>query len=248
MNTNIYHITYAPEAKSVSLYFWGCNMVCRGCIRQKEMYDCHLDKVKDGIFEEEGKPAGKPRRFLGFNQIQDILGDLDVNQVIFMGMEASLDPKLTELAQFLHQEFHSHNILLTNGLRLIPMDHIDEVVMSIKAYQDSLSLDYTGASSEQVLKNFIRVHSWGKKLRAESVYIPDYIDHREIGRIAKFIGSVDRTLPYRIDAYIPIGDNLWPQATSNEVEKGVREARKYLSNVSCLKGDQKLKYKVKRIY
>ncbi len=248
MNTNIYHITYAPGAKSLCLHFWGCNMRCRGCIRQKEIYDCHLEETKDAIFEGTEKSPEKPARFLEFNQVMDILKSLDFSQVRFMGMEATLDPELPKLAEALHKEFQSYNILLTNGLRLIPMEHIDEVVVSIKAYQNELHRDYTGVSNKEIFGNFAKLHSWGKRLRAESVLIPDYIDCYEIERIAEFIAEVDRAIPYRIDAYFPAGDNPWRRATPDEVKEVVGVAGKHLLNVSCLKGDEKLKYKVVRIY
>jgi len=245
---NIYHITYAPEAKSLCFHFWGCNMYCRGCLCQKEIYDCHLEETKDAIFEEAKKVPEKPVHFLDLGEAMNILKGVNSSQVIFMGMEATLDPELPKLAEVLHREFHSYNILLTNGLRLIPMEHIDEVVLSIKAYQDSLHRDYTGVSNKEILGNFAKLYSQGKKLRAESVLIPDYIDCLESERIAEFIASVDKTIPYRIDAYFPAGDNPWRRATPEEVEEAVRMARRHLINVSCLKGDEKLKYKVVRIY
>jgi pyruvate-formate lyase-activating enzyme len=223
-------------------------MRCHGCLCQKEIYDCHLEETKDAIFKESEKPQEKPAGFLGFNQVLEILGRLGFSQVIFMGMEASLDPELPKLAEALHKEFHSYNILLTNGLKLIPMEHIDEVVLSIKAYRDDLHRDYTGVSNEKVLENFVELYSRGKKLRAESVFVPDYIDSDEIGLIAQFIAGVDKTIPYRIDAYFPAGDNPWRRAMPEEVEEAVRVARQHLLNVSCLKGDEKLKYEVMRIY
>ena len=248
MNTNIYHITYSSEAKNLCLHFWGCNMRCRGCLCQKEIYDCHLEETKDTIFEEVKQAPAKPTHFLNSGQVWEILRNLDFSQVILMGMEATLDSELPGLAEVLHKEFRSHNILLTNGLRLVPLEHIDEVVLSIKAYQDDLHRDYTGVSNKRALENFARIHSWGKRLRAESVLIPDYIDSTEIERIAGFIASVDKTIPYRIDAYFPAGENPWRRAMSEEVEAAVTVARKHVLNVSCLKGNEELEYEVIRIY
>lgn len=245
---NVYHITYAPEAKSLCLHFWGCNMRCRGCLCQKEIYDCHLKETKDAIFEQRKKLVEKPARFLDFKQVLESLKNLDFGQVIFMGMEASLDPELPKLAGTFHKEFHSYNILLTNGLRLIPMEHIDEVVLSIKAYRDDLHRDYTGVSNEKVLENFVELYSRGKKIRAESIFVPDYIDSDEIGLIAQFIAGVDKAIPYRIDAYFPAGDNPWRRAMPEEVKEAVMVARQHLLNVSCLKGDERLKYEVVQIY
>jgi len=248
LNTNIYHISYAPEAKSLCLHFWGCNMSCRGCLCQKEIYDCHLKETKDAIFEETKKSTEEPTHFLNFQEVKEILEDLDFSQVIFMGMEPTIDTRLPRLAEALHKKFQSSNILLTNGLRLIPMDYIDEVVLSIKAYRDDLHRDYTGVSNKKVLENFVRIYSSCKRLRAESVLIPDYIDCSELERIAEFIASIDKSIPYRIDAYFPAGENPWRRAQPEEVEAAVTAAKKHLLNVSCLRGDEELKYEVMRIY
>lgn len=244
----IYHITCAPEAKELYLHFWGCNFMCRGCVRRKEIYDSHLREIKDSLFKERKTPMEKPTYFLDFGEVKDIIKEKDFSRVIFMGMEPTLDPELPKLAEFLHKEFHSHNILLTNGLRLISLENVDEVVVSIKAYQDDIHRDYTGVSNRKVLENFIRLHHSGIKLRSESVFIPEYIDCLEIENIAKFIAGVDKGIPYRIDAYIPFGDNPWRRPTPQEMKKAVGIAQKYLLNVSCLTGDETVKAEVIRIF
>ena len=52
---NIYHIAYAPAVKTAHLHFWGCNLSCRACLLVKEIYDCHLEETKGGIFAKEKK-------------------------------------------------------------------------------------------------------------------------------------------------------------------------------------------------
>ena len=243
---NIYHITYAPTAKIVHLYFWGCNLSCRGCLRLKEIYNHHLEETRDGIFNRERKTAETPPRFLGLEEVMEILGRLEVKTVIFMGYEPAIDPQLPQLAESLHKEFGSYNILLTNGFKLIDLEHIDEVVFSIKAVTDSLHRHYTGKSNKKALNNFVRLNQSGIRLRTESIFIPEYIDFLEIENIARFIGGVNRAIPYRIDAYIPVGDNPWRRPTPGEMEEAVTVAGRYLANVSCLKGNEDLKSEVLR--
>lgn len=245
---NVYHITWAPKAKVLYLHFWGCNFTCCGCIRRKEIYDSHLRETKDTVFEKRKKPVEKPGRFLNIGEVKDIIKEKDFSQVVLMGMEPTLDNELPELAELLHKEFYSHNVLLTNGLRLVPLENIDEVVVSIKAYQDDIHKGYTGVSNKKVLENFVRIYYSGIKLRSESVFIPEYIDYFEIEKIAKFIAGVDTGIPYRIDAYIPFGDNPWRRPTLQEMKEAVGIARKYLLNVSCLTGDETVKSEVIRIF
>ena len=245
---NIYHITYAPTVKTAHLHFWGCNLSCRACLLLKEIYDCHLKETKGRIFAKERKIAETPERFLGLEEVMKILKGLEVKTVILMGAEPAIDPRLPQLAEALHREFKSYNILLTNGFRLIDLEHIDEVVFSIKAVTDSLHRDYTGKSNKEALSNFVRLNQSGISLRAESIFIPEYIDHLEIGNIARFIAGVNTAIPYRIDAYVPIGDSPWRRPTTEEMEAAVEVAKEHLTQVSCLTGNEELKHEVVRIF
>jgi pyruvate-formate lyase-activating enzyme len=207
-----------------------------------------LEEIRAGIFNKEGKIAETPQRFLDFADVMEILERLEVRSVIFMGAEPAIDSELPQLAESLHKEFKSYNILLTNGFKLIDLEHIDEAVFSIKAVTDSLHRDYTGKSNKKALKNFVRLNQSGIKLRAESIFIPEYIDLSEIENIARFIAGVNRNIPYRIDAYIPVGDSPWRRPTPVEMEAAVSTASRHLANVSCLKGNEELKFGVVRIF
>ena len=244
---NIYHITYSPEPKTVCLHFWGCNLSCHACLCHKEIYDCHLEETKEAIFQPDKLAEAAPQTFLSLNQVQEVLRSLEVQQVIFMGQEPTIDPELPELAKELHIEFGSYNILLTNGFKLLPVDDFDEIVFSIKAYTDSLHHDYTGKSNQEALDNFLSLYKSRIKLRAESIFIPEYIEHDEIENIARFIAQADKNIPYRIDAYLPIAGNPWRRPSVEEMKAAVSAAKRYLNNVSCLTGNEELKYKVVRI-
>lgn len=224
-------------------------MRCRGCLCQEEIYDCHLkDNNKGPLFGKTIKPVKRPDRFLDYDEVVEMIRTLDFRKVIFMGMEPTLDPELPGLAEVLCEEFHAWNILLTNGLKLISLDHMDEIVLSLKAWEEELHRDYTGVSSGEIKRNFLRIYSMGKRLRAESVLIPEYIDEPEIERISRFIAGIDRRIPYRIDAYFPAGKNPWRRATPEDVERGVKIARRFLADVSCIRGDEELRFEVVRIY
>lgn len=229
---NIYHITYAPAIKMASLYFWGCNFSCRGCIRKKELRG-YLPTPRSCL--------------LNLEEVIDNLRIPEIEKVVFMGGEPTIDPMLPELARSLHEELSAYNILLTNGFLLPSIENVDEICLSIKAYTDALHKDFTGKSNENVLENFVDLHQSGIRLRSESILIPNYIDCEEIERIARFIASVDPSIPYRIDSYIHVPCNPWRPPTKEEVDKVVSVAKKYLRNVSCLKGDESLKYEVVRI-
>jgi pyruvate formate lyase activating enzyme len=244
----VYHISYGPETRIVDLHFWGCNLACRACLLKREIYDCHLTETKDRIRLQQNQQNKAPEKFLDMEDVLRCLRKLEVSEVILMGAEPALDPELPRLTEALHREFGCHNVLLTNGFNTTDFSHIDEVVFSIKAFTDTLHRDFTGASNEKSLKNFAALYNEGVKLRTESIYIPEYIDAPEIEKIAGFIAGVDKNIPYRIDAYIPTGDNPWRRATTQEIEHAAGLARKHLNNVSYLTGAETLKYEVVRIF
>jgi len=245
---NVYHITYGPETKIVDLHFWGCNLNCRACLLKREIYDCHLIETKDRIRQQQNQPGHAPEQFLDMDEIMRLLSELEVEKVILMGAEAALDPELPQLTEMLHREFSSYNVLLTNGFHIPDLTHIDEVVFSIKAFTDSLHIDFTGASNKKALENFTTYYEADVNLRTESIFIPDYIDAAETEKIAGFIAGVDKSIPHRIDAYIPTVDNPWRRPETGEIVNAAELARKHLDNVTYLTGKEDLRYEVVRIY
>lgn len=235
----VYHVTYEPSYKSTDIHFWAkCNLGCHACYTYYENLDFGL--FDDPIARIASKPlANPPSSFLSLPEVLGLLRGRDIDRAIFMGTEPALDPEMPALAEALHHEFHCYNILLTNGLKLPRLEHIDEFIFSIKACSEKLHLDYTGQSNEKILANFATLYKSGERLQAETVLIPGLIEAAEIERIARFVASVDRSIPLRIDAYFPVGENPWRAATVEEVEEAARLAGQHLDRVGCLTLDLK---------
>ena len=79
----------------------------------------------------------------------------------------------------------------------------------VKAWDETLHLALTGVSNKRTLENFARA---GEKTRvrpvppvliASTLLVPGYIDQDEIRGIARFIGSIDPTIPYSLLAFHP---------------------------------------------
>ena len=230
---NVYHITYAPKVKTVHIYFDGCNFDCLGCIRKKTFHDVHL----------KNEPK-KEICYSSLDEVLKILGGIGVEKAILMGGEPTIDPELPALTEKLH-DFGIYSVLLTNGHVLSEklLESVDEICMSIKAYSDELHREFTGKPNKRALKNFRKIHDSSVSLSSESIYIPGLIEIEEIEKIAQFISSIDSEIPYHIDAYIPVNE-LWRAPTPQEVKNAVREAGRYLKNVTYLCGDEELKYEV----
>ncbi len=230
----VYHIVYEPTFKSVALHIWtDCNLSCRGCYCQCEILDFGLlDNWAERVATKA--PASPPSRFLSLEKVMRLIEGLDIDRAVFIGTEPSLDPELPALAKALHERFGSYNIILTNGVKLTSMEHIDEVIFSLKAVSEDIYRDYTGRSNKRTLENFISVYRSGKKIQAECLLIPGYIDVQEIERIARFVASVDRGIPLRIDGYFSLNGLPWPAATAADVEKAAQAAKKHLAKVNYL--------------
>lgn len=194
-------------------------------------------------------------RTLSHTEVISYLEPLSFEKAIFLGREPTVDPDFLPLSKILKGRFSTYNIFLTNGWEYVEDKAVDEVCVSIKAITQSLFKDFTGRDNpERVLRNFDEyANNPLVKLRAESIFIPGYIDEEEIGKIARFIANINTTIPYRIDAYIPInayfkGKDRFRSPTQEEMEKVREVARKYLKNVSFLTSNMKVKYRVERIY
>lgn len=229
MQTHVHHITYGPEMHTAHLFFWGCNMRCRGCIRKLHGRDSHL--------ADPGGPRGSVEPpLLTQDEVLAALAPHRVRRIFFLGDDATADPALGALAAALKERFRAEHVLLTNGLLLPPHHLFDDIQLSIKAVTPGLHRDFTGVDGNLVLEHFRHLHRAGVNLRTESIVIPGYIDVPEIRRIAEFVGSVDPGIPYRLDAYIPVPGAPWRRPTLEEMERAVSTAREHLSQVSMLHG------------
>ncbi len=240
MKTHVYHITYGPEVATAHLYFWGCNMRCRGCIRLLYGWDSHLP-------DPGGPKQAINPRLLTVDEVIEALAPYPVRRIFFLGDDASADPALEELAGALKERFDAEQVLLTNGLLLPPFHLFDDIQVSIKAVTPALHRDFTGVDVAPVLEHFQFLYGVGASLRSESIVIPGYIDAPEIRRIAAFIASVDAEIPYRLDAYISVPGAPWRRPTMDEMALAVGAACQYLRHVHALHSGMKRRYEVTRL-
>ncbi len=249
--TRIYHITWAREHGVCCLFFWGCNLRCRLCLLKKEAFDCHLPENRFKIYEPSYK-SRHPGRFLALEELLELLNPLPVKQVVLRGAEPVCDPGLPEVLASLKEGKGCTFILLTNGRKLPPLAKVEEVIFSIKAVTPSLHRDYTGYSNRDILRNFARIASdKSAVLHTETVFIPGYVDEEEVLKIAAFIASIDRSLPLRIDAYLPIQGLPWRAPTPADIQALADRAKRILPNASCFFGDEgrtELAYGVEKIF
>ena len=242
--TRVYHISYTPELKEICLFFWGCNIECRGCYCKRRIYSPMLPDFLGAHREDPKGIVPAPEKFLTIDELLAILDKYEFTSVVLEGQEAGLDPEFANIARILHERYHTKNLLLTNGLQLPDLTHIDRVEVGIKAVSDHLNINYTGVSNKPVLENLEKLVASGKDTFVESVYIPGLIDLDEIERIARHVASVKKDMLFVILPYFKAGDNPWRRPTVVEMEKAGEVARKHLPKVFFFRGDEELKYEV----
>ncbi|XUX00918.1 MAG: radical SAM protein [Dehalogenimonas sp.] len=242
--TRIYHISYTPELKEICLFFWGCNIECRGCYCKRRIYSPMLPDFLGAHRQDPTGTAPAPEEFLTIDELLAILDKYEFTSVVLEGQEAGLDPEFANIARLLHERYHSKNLLLSNGLQLPDLTHVDRVEIGIKAVSDHLNIDYTGVSNTPILENLKRLVASGKDTFVESVYIPGYIDIEEIERIAQHVASIKKDMLFVILPYFKAGDNPWRRPTIAEMERAAEAARKHLPRVFFFRGDEELKYAV----
>lgn len=106
------------------------------------------------------------------------------------------------------------------------------IKFDLKTYSEELNIALCGVSNKQTLENFTRVAKSLKErpavplLVASTLLLPGYIDKHEVEQIAKFIASLDPSIPYSLLAFAPcfyMSD--LPTTSRNQAEKCYRIAK-----------------------
>ena len=214
-------VTFSSHFKRANVYTdRTCMLRCKGCSYKLE--------------------TSQQRAYLGAEKVKEVLSALNLKRVHFLGGEPALDPDLSEIARFAHEELGAYTKLGHSTACVLPPEHIDAATVSLKAFDDQLHRNYTGFSNRSILENIRLMHKLGIRLDLSSVFIPEYIDLAEIERIARFVASLDPQIPYHIIGYIPVPGTPWRAPRTEEVEEAANLARRFLSNVtfSALSAEQ----------
>jgi pyruvate-formate lyase-activating enzyme len=248
MRTNIYHISYTPTNKEVSLFFWGCNFHCLGCLCLKKNRNFLLKENLHLPFAEPSSIDPAPQKFLSMSELMGILDKLDFDKVLLEGQEAALDPTFSAITKKLHERYGCNNTLCTNLYQLPDLSHTDAIAASIKTIDNNKHLEYTGKPAAPVQKHFEKVHKSGQRISVATVFIPEYFDLNEVEDTAAYIASVDNNILLNILPYFKAGFNPWRHPTPEEMQAANQVAKKHLKRVFSWTGHEKMSCEVINIY
>jgi len=213
---NIHRITYNPKQNSASLYFIGCNFCCLWCYH-KELY---------------GKINLKKLKFLNLKEVLKILKQALPRRVYILSGDPDQNHEFLILPKVLFEEFGCEVRLLTNAYILPSLEGLKHVSISIKVIDEDLHKKYTGKSNKKVISNFKFLYDKGIELSASSVFIPGLIDKDQILKIAQFIASIDKNIPYRIIGYMPVKGLPFRKPNFEEVKEIASLVKNYLNNAT----------------
>jgi pyruvate-formate lyase-activating enzyme len=232
MKTNIFHITYYDNDKSVYIQFIGCNFRCIGCIRRSFKWDHHLPNDE---LTSLNKPGIKTLSLEDLEKLlRDVKDSLGLEKAVLGGGEPTVDPAFCKIIKLL-SNLNLNVAILTNGYRLgelmeyIPRNCLIE--LSIKSIDPMKFFTYTGRDLETVLNNFKLILKYGINIIVETILIPGFNDPADIEKLAAYISSYSNDIPLIIDEYIPVPNAPWRRPIVEELRETKELTQKYLKNV-----------------
>ncbi len=227
---NIYHMSYTEEfvgERMAMLSFKGCNFHCIGCIRKRSEYDIYADE----------------RRYIDWNfeNMVKVLEELNPHRIYLGGHEPTLDPDLLNIVRRL-SKLDAHIVLMTNG-SLIDEEYakelkdagLNELIISVKAFDANKHLYYTNMSNEPVLnaiKNLAAIEDDYFRLQVETILLPGINDPWDIEELAIFISQISPAISLFIEPWIPIEEVEFEEPKKEDLIDAVSRAMKYLYVVS----------------
>jgi len=217
-----YKITYNEKYRFATLHNYGCTFRCPVCSY----------KLRSGENGKAGHAYPRPDHFLSTEEIKQKLVQVDIDTLYFMGGEPTIAPDLPELLDFAKNTLNVRTCLgHTNGSHL-PMSNLDGANVGLKAWDEETHLQYTGREKKSIFDNFEAAHQTGIELKANIVYIPDFVDIDQIESIAAWLADLSPEIPFHIMGYIPVPGQLFQSPTVQQMSYAFKACRKHLAHVN----------------
>jgi pyruvate formate lyase activating enzyme len=117
--------------------------------------------------------------------------------------------KRSEITRFCLETNGIENPQLLKPFAKLSLEAGGGIKFDLKFWHEQLAIALTGVKNRQAYENFKelgKLHASRPEvpfLRASTLLIPGYVDELEVAQIAKFIASVDPTIPYSLLAFWP---------------------------------------------
>jgi pyruvate formate lyase activating enzyme len=214
---------FLPQTLTFSIGMAGCNLSCQGCqnweISQKAAEEFKIKEISPERLVEEALKSGCPS--ISYTYTEPFVSYEYVFDVVKLAKKHGLK-----------------NILVTNGFvnkepfeKIAP--YIDAMNIDLKSFKDTFYKKYCRARLQSVLETIKIAHKAGIHIEITTLLIPGLNDNeKELEKIAKFIASVDKKIPWHISRFFPMYKMLDKSITPvGSLENAYKIGKKYLKYV-----------------
>jgi len=178
---------------------WHAYELCRGCgsciLLGKRSEHCPRRLGLDQLTILDDGTWGPARNVISFTG-----GDLACQPEFYL--EATKEIKSLDEDLWVLFETNGHGLTAEN-LDLLRDSGMDAFWLDIKAYDDEVHRELTGASNKRILELPAEILERRFVLEVSSLYIPGWVETDQITKIAELLAQVDREIPYAIVAFFP---------------------------------------------
>jgi pyruvate formate lyase activating enzyme len=187
-------VTYNEKKRFATVHNYGCTFRCRVCSY----------KLRSGAEGQPGLAYPRPERFLSAPEIKDLLQNVSIDTLYFMGGEPTTATDLSEILAFGKNDLRVRTCLgHTNGSRL-PLPNLDAANVGLKAWREDIHLAYTGREKKPIFDNVAAAFRAGIEIRANVVYIPGLVDLDQVESIARWLSELSPEIHLHVCGYIPV--------------------------------------------
>jgi len=189
----LYH--FLPGSKTLSIGTVGCNFKCKWC----QNYGISQASKDGKLFGQEKTPE----------EIVEMALKYGCRSISYTYNEPIVFLEFVKDTAELAKKKGIKNILVTNGYFSRESfdyisDYIDAMNIDLKSISPKTYEKYCGAKLKPVLENIKKTFEKGIPLELTTLAIPGINDsERELKRIANFIFSVDKNIPWHISRFFP---------------------------------------------
>jgi pyruvate formate lyase activating enzyme len=199
---------FLPGSKALSLGTFGCNFACDFC----QNWDISQPPKEIRFKEEHDRLFGNLLENLRYFSPEEIV-DYAVNNEIEVIAYTYNEP-----AVFFEYAYDIAKLASKKGIRNVFVSNgysSKEAISKIKRYLDGINIDLKSFSEEfynklckarlePVLDSIKRIYKFGIWLELTTLVIPERNDsEEELRKIAEFIASIDKDIPWHISAFYP---------------------------------------------
>jgi len=221
----LYH--FYPGTYAFSLGTVGCNFKCIWC----QNFDISQASKEEGDYKILGKEMSPE------NVVDEAL-DAGCKSIAYTYNEPTIFVEFVKDCAVIAHKKGLKNVLVTNGYFSKESfdyikNYIDAVNIDLKSFDESTYSVYCGGKLKVVLDNIKNFYKKGIWVEITTLLVPGINDSsEELEKIAKFISSVDKNIPWHVSRFFPkYKMNGKPVTHIEDLERAYKIGKKYLNDV-----------------